>query len=253
MKKTLIHLLLPVFFAFISCETENENKINAIPENKPVAEKEEIAPITFEEYEVAAYPDAIIEMYSPLGNENFKVGKVPFEFNIKNYPFGGGLRNFHLRLIINGDDPISYNMPIFQREFKEGTYRAVAYLIDEEGIALKEFGNYVDRDFTVGNSRLFPESDEPHMVVNLPEDGQIYEEGEEVIMDFLLIDGALKEDKLKFIVSIDGQELEIKELAPVKVEQLPPGDYHVEIKLVKEDGEELTGIFTSARRKIKVE
>ncbi|MEX2592125.1 MAG: hypothetical protein WD426_05080 [Anditalea sp.] len=254
MKNLLIYLLLiPAFLILISCGTEKKEKTNEIPVKKPDAENEKITPITFDNYEVMSYPDAIIEMYSPLGNENFKEGKIPFEFNIKNYPFGEGLRNFQLRLIINGDNPISYNMPIFQREFKTGTYRAVAYLIDEEGIALKEFGNYVDRDFTVGDSRPFPDSDEPHMVLNLPEDGHTYQTGEEVIIDFLLLGGALKEDQLKFILSIDGQDREIKELVPVKVENLPTGNYDLELKLIKGNGEELSGLFTSARRTIKVE
>src|SRR5680860_60735 len=121
-------------------------------------------------------------MYSPLGNENFEAGKIPFEFNIKNFPFEQEPRSFRLRLTINCDNPISYNMPVFQREFEKGTYRAVAYLIDQQGIALKEFGNYVERDFTVAGSKPFPVSDEPYMVVNLPEDGQTYQTGEEVIL-----------------------------------------------------------------------
>jgi hypothetical protein len=143
-------------------------------------------------------------------------------------------------------------MPIFQREFKQGTYQAVAYLIDQEGIALKEFGNYVVRDFTVGQSSPFPDSDEPHMVVNLPEDGQIYQTGEEVIFDYLLLNWGLKENQLKFILSIEDQDVEIKELVPVKVENLPPGKHILKIKLVKEDGEELSGIFSSAQRTIMV-
>ena len=208
--------------------------------------------VQFMEHKVEIFPDAIIEMYSPLGNERFNEGKVPFEFNIRNYPFGDGPRNFQLRMTINGNDPISHHLPIFQRELKTGTYRAVAYLIDQEGIALKEFGNYVDRDFIVGESEPFPDSDEPYMVLNLPESGQTYQADERLIVDFLLVGGGLKEDRLKFVVSFDGQEYETRTLAPLAVTNLPQGKHILEVKLVKEDGSGLEGIFTSARREIVI-
>jgi hypothetical protein len=233
-----------------SCGTEKNEKTNETSMENMEGMTEEKPSLRFEEYQVPSYPDAIIEMYSPLGNEKFEEGKVPFEFNIKNYPFGEGPKSFQLRMVVNGDEPISYNMPIFQREFKTGTYRVVAYLIDQEGIALKEFGNYVDRDFMVGNSNPFPDSQEPYMVVNLPGNGQIYAEGEEVIVDFLLIGGALKEDGIKFKLSVDGQEHAVKDLSPIKLRNLSPGNHEILVKLVKENDEELSGIFTSARRNI---
>lgn len=223
-----------------------------MPVENPQSETEKPS-IQFGYREFTAYPDAIIEMYSPLGNENFKEGPVPFEFNIKNYSFPDEPRGFMLRMSVNGDDPVSHNMPIFKQEFKTGTYRAVAYLIDSQGIALKEFGNYVDRDFTVGNSQPFPESDEPYMVINLPENNQVFSSGEEVILDFLLIGGALKEDGLKFTVSVSGQEHEIKELAPLVIHNLAPGDHEVNVTLVRESGEELAGIFSSGKRRVTVQ
>lgn len=246
-------LFSSVLLVWVSCGTDKKETVTDPRSEVPgEAVTEEVA-VSIQKLEKTAYPDAIIEMYSPLGNENFDEGKVPFEFNIKNYPFGEGLKNFQLRLTINGNDPISYHMPIFQREFRTGTYKAVAYLIDQEGLALKEFGNYVERDFTVGNSQPFPDSGEPFMVLNLPEDDQVYHTGEEVIIDFLLIGGGLKEDRLKFSVAINGKEQEITELAPLRVNNLPTGEHEIQVRLVRERGEELEGIFSSAKRTVTVE
>jgi hypothetical protein len=105
----------------------------------------------------------------------------------------------------------------------------------------------------VGYSKPFPEWDEPYMVINLPENEQIFSSGEDVILDFLLIGGALKEDKLKFIISVNGQDHEMKELAPLKISNLSPGDHEISVKLVRENGEELAGIFSSGKRKITVQ
>ena len=254
MKRTFLACLLfpPIFTYLTSCGTEKKESGQERPPDSPTEHDKTISKVQFLEYKVETYPDAIIEMYSPLGNERFDEGRVPFEFNIRNYPFGDGPRNFQLRMIINGNDPVSHHMPIFQREFKTGTYRAVAYLIDQEGIALKEFGNYVDRDFIVGESGPFPDSNEPYIVLNLPENGQTYQSDESLIVDFLLIGGGLKEDRLKFIISFDGQEYETKTLTPLAITDLPPGKHILEVKLMKEDGSDLGGIFTSARREVVI-
>lgn len=238
--------------SLISCGTE-KSETSEVPVDNLEKDTEEMASLHFEDLEVSAYPDAIIEMYSPMGNENFKEGAVSFEFNIKNYPFHDEPKGFLLRLSMNGDNSVSYHVPIFNLELNTGTYRAVAFLIDPQGIALKEFGNYVDRDFSVGDSQPFPESDEPYMVINLPDNGQVFAKGEDVILDFLLIGGDLKEDRLIFVVSVNGQEHEIKVLAPLKIDNLEPGEHVVTVKLVRENGEELAGIFSSGKRNITVQ
>ena len=247
----LFCLLLLVLTQF-SCENKKKENQKEIPELNPVVEKEKPG-ITIENFETNAFPDAVIEMYSPLGNESFAEGNVPFEFNIKNYPKNGGPERFVFKMAINGDAPVSYHMPAFKRTFNSGTYRAVAYLLDKEGIALKEFGNYVQRDFIVGDSQPFPESDEPYMVLNLPENDQVFSPGEPVTVDILLIGGGLEEDGLKFILLVDGMEQEVQEPYPVNIKNLPPGIHDIQVKLVKASGEELSGIFSAAKRQITVE
>lgn len=237
----------------VSCGSGKEEKNQYGQQDQSEEPVEALAAIDFEEHEVEAYPDAIIEMYNPIGNDNFKEGKVPFEFNIKNYPFTDGLKGFQYRIAINGSSPVSYHSPVFQREFKTGTYRVLAYLIDEEGLALKEFGNYVDRDFTVGDSQSFPDSDEPYMALNLPVEGQVYDVDEDVIIDFLLIGGSLKEEKLQFVVELNGKRHQVTELTPLNIINLAPGNHELEVKLIRTNGRELEGIFTSARRTISIE
>ncbi len=192
-------------------------------------------------------------MYSPLGNQKFKIGKIPFEFNIKNYPFDEGLNGFRLKMILNGGDPVGYNSPIFQKELKQGTYRAVAYLVDEEGLALKEFGNYVDRDFMVGETRAFPYQAEPYLVMNLPANEQRYGLGEEVTVDFLVLGGDLRQDKLKVVLELNGISYEMEKVSPVRIADLPLGEYNLRLRLVKKDGKELDGPFSSIKKIIIIE
>lgn len=255
MKKTSLSLLLLIILFTYSCDSKRERKKEAIINTETAdtisAEKPKISFFHYDEKN--DYPDAIIEMYTPLSNQTFRPGKIPFEFNIKNYPFAEGLSGFQLNLILNSGDPIGYNMPIFQRELKEGTYRAVAYLIDPEGLALKEFGNYIDRDFMVGDTRPFPYFAEPSVFLNLPKDKQTYNSEQEVIIDFLVVGGDMKADGLKVQITVNDFSYEIEEMTPVRVANLPKGEYRLYVNLLRKDGKDLDGAFSRVSKTIIIE
>ena len=248
--------LLIILGCFSACNSEKK-KINEeiveIPDGELTSQLE-LPKISFYQYEdSSAFPDAILELYTPLGNQIFKPGKVPFEYNIKNYPFElNENQEFKLFNILNGGDPVGFYSPIFQRELAEGSYRVVAYLVDEEGLALKNFGNYVDRDFQVGDSRPFPYSAEPYLALNMPRANQIVELGSEVIIDFLVVGGDMKLDGLKVKIQVNELTYEIDHMAPVRLVNLPIGTYQFKVQLLRSDGKELEGPFSSVSNSIIV-
>ncbi|UZD21903.1 hypothetical protein PBT90_00330 [Algoriphagus halophytocola] len=252
MNKILTLSLLAITMAACSSEKQRINE-EVIERPQELVEPEK-PKVGFYQYEDSpAYPDAILELFTPLGNQVFKPGKVPFEFNVKNFPFDlNATKDFKLFNILNGDDPVGFYSPIFQRELTEGSYRVVAYLVDEEGLALKNFGNYVDRDFQVGESRPFPYSAEPYLALNFPRTAQIYEAGEEVIVDFLVIGGDMKLDGLVVEIAINEYTYQIDHMAPVRVENLPAGEYQVKVRLLRSEGKELDGPFSSVSKPIIV-
>lgn len=255
MKKNLIWTI--ALLLMIGACSEERKKINESVVDLPgdsLAINPEKPKVSFYQYEdVDSYPDAILELYTPLGNQIFRPGKVPFEFNIKNYPFEEEASDrFLLFNILNGGDPAGFRTPIFQRELEEGSYRVVAYLVDEEGLALKNFGNYVDRDFQVGESRPFPYSAEPYLAVNFPRNNQVVDEEHELIVDFLVVGGDMKLDGLKVHIQVGDYSYEIDHMAPVRVANLPAGNYQAHIKLLRSNGEELEGPFSSVSKSIIV-
>ena len=256
MKKNLVAFLILVL-GLGSCSGE-KNKINESIVDLPLdsLSLEEKAPsVSFFQYENAPeFPDAILELYTPLGNQIFKPGKVPFEFNVKNFSIQqDDETKFRLFNILNGGDPVGFYSPIFQRDLTEGSYRIVAYLVDEDGFALKNFGNYVDRDFQVGDSRPFPYSDEPYLAINLPRTEQVIADGENLIIDFLVLGGDMKLDGLKVSIELANYSYEIDHMAPVYVENLKEGEYQVKIRLLRSNGSELDGPFSSVTRTVFVE
>lgn len=255
MNKILVSFILFACLCF-SCSEEkkkiNESVVETVGESPNGIDV--LPKVTFYQYEdSSSYPDAILELYTPLGNQIFKPGKVPFEFNIKNYEFEkAGDQSFKLFNILNGGDPVGFYSPIFQRELTEGSYRIVAYLVDDEGLALKNFGNYVDRDFQVGESRPFPYSAEPYLALNYPRSDQVYEKGEDIIVDFLVLGGDMDLDGLKVQVIINDYMYEIEEMNPVRVANLPSGNYQVQVNLLRSDGKELEGPFSSVSKTVIV-
>lgn len=255
MKKILlISILLGSFL--VSC-SEDRRKINesVVDQSQDsLSSNPELQKVTFFQYEDSlSFPDAILELYTPLGNQVFRPGKVPFEFNIKNFPFElEGAENPRLFLILNSGDPVGYFSPIFQRDLTEGTYRVVGFLVDEEGHALKSFGNYVDRDFIVGDSRPFPYSAEPYLALNYPRNSQILTLGEDMVIDFLVLGGDMKLDGLKVQIKVNEYSYVIDHMAPVRLTNLPKGDYQVNVKLLRADGKELEGPFSSVTKTVFV-
>lgn len=251
-------LIIPTIFGllFFSC-SEDKKKTNesGTDTDQVLGEAGTVVPkVTFYQHEdSSAYPDAILELYTPLGNQVFKPGKVPFEFNVKNFDLqnnGGG--DARLFMILNGGDPVGYLSPIFQRELTVGTYRTVAYLVDEAGFALKSFGNYVDRDFLVGNSRPFPYSAEPYLALHQPINAQIIPFGQELVIDFLVLGGDMKLDGLKVNIFVNDFSYEIDRMAPVRVSNLPKGDYQVKVQLLRSGNKELEGPFSTVSKTVFV-
>jgi hypothetical protein len=249
-KNVFYPIVLLFVISLVSCEGRRERRSEGTVTIEEDGARREVNFYTYDE--VQEYPDAILEMYSPLGNQNFQSNKVPFEFNIKNYPFAEEGRGFQLKMSINGNDPVGYNMPIFQKELNQGTYRAVAYLVNGEGIALKEFGNYVDRDFTVMGSQPFPATNDPYLVINIPTNDQQFNEGEEIIVDFLVLDGVPKEDNFEILIKFNQYEYRTNQLEAVRVDELPAGDYDLEVRLVRKGGNDIDGIFSSSRKRIRI-
>ncbi|MGY6560146.1 MAG: hypothetical protein ACXIT9_12780 [Nitritalea sp.] len=254
MKNTLLFLLGLLVFStscdFKKKERKREESYVFTPE-----ETQEAALVNFYYYEEEAeYPDAIVELFSPLEEQNFAPGRVPFEFNIKNFPFGEGLSGFQLQLILNGGDPVGHRMPLFGQDLRTGTYRAVGYLVDAEGLALKEYGNYVFRDFTVGESRPFPEADAPFLAVNLPHEGMRFAAESEVTVDFLVLNGQVGEEGLRVKISLDETCTYIAdELSPVRISGIPSGEHVLQIALIDADGQVVEGAFGSVTKRIVVE
>jgi hypothetical protein len=156
-------------------------------------------------------------------------------------------------MMLNGEDPVGLNSTVFQRNLAEGTYRLVAFLVDENGFVLKNFGNYLDRDFRVGESRAFPYSAEPYLAVNYPREGQIFDVADQLAVDFLILGGDMRLDGLKLDLLINGDLIsELVEMEPIFIQNLPKGTHQITLNLKRIDGKELEGPFSAVTKSVIV-
>uniref|UniRef100_UPI00404891A6 hypothetical protein n=1 Tax=Algoriphagus sp. TaxID=1872435 RepID=UPI00404891A6 len=87
MNKILIYFLLGTLGTMSCSSKSNETKEKNQQEDSLFSTTEAPAlPVAFLPLDsLPFYPDARVELNTPLGNQVFKPGKVPFEFNIKNF------------------------------------------------------------------------------------------------------------------------------------------------------------------------
>lgn len=238
----------------VSCDSStNSTESSSSQQNEgQVSAEEQLAePPVFEKFQPKMNPDAMLDIYNPFGNEDFEIGKVAFSFNIRNH--GLGEQN-PLMLSLNGGTSKPYAQPNFQLDLKKGTYRAVAYLLNEEGLALKEYGNFSARDFTVGGSKPFPEDDAPYLILHLPNEAQVYSSDEPVVVDFLYLGGGPESDGVEVHVEVDAAVYTLKEIASMKIENLSKGAHRLKVSLRDANsGKELDGIFSSYTRNIEIQ
>jgi hypothetical protein len=249
LKFTFLIICLGIFQA---CEQKKESE--SLATTNELAENPISTSAIFEEIDLTnPFPGAILEMYTPLYNQKFKPGKVAFEFNIKNYPFAKANSNYQLRLIINSGNPLAFDTPNFNLDLKSGAFRAVAYLVDDQGFALKDFGNFVDRDFRVGESSTFPYSTEPYLAVNKPQNLETFSNNQTVDVDFLVLGGDMKEDNLKVVIKINDWKFETDQMNPIKISNLPKGEYQLIVTLENKNGKEFLGPFSTINKSIVIE
>ena len=213
------------------------------------------APLTpapvFNEITVAGMPDAMIDIYSPTGNEDFGTGKVPFSVNIRNYPLG---KERPFMLSLNGGTPRAHSTPSFSLELKKGSYRAVTFLLDEQGLALKEYGNFSERQFTVGGTEIFTDNPQPSLLLHLPGDQQLYEEGEPVLIDFIYLGGDPEIDGVTIQIELGGVIHRTQKMSTLSLSGLPKGNHELSIRLLETENDHVVqGDFTSITRSIHVE
>lgn len=209
------------------------------------------------------FPDAILNMNSPLDGENHEPGKISFSYTVTNFRLGdqtsgntmklaNSTQGQHIHVILNnGPYDARYN-PEFEKDLGEGHYVVLSFLSRSYHESVKSPDGYVLRQFTVGNPSGQKEVDltEPHMFYSRPKGEYQGENAKNVLLDFYLVNTELSADGNKVRATINGQSFIITEWAPQVIQGMPMGENTIKLELLDNEGQVIPGPYNQVERVI---
>lgn len=187
--------------------------------------------------------------FSPTESKELGSGINSFQFSAENYQLEEG--GSSLQLILNNEAlaPV-YESPL-DVELAEGNNVLLAFLTDAEGRSVKEANSFYFQNLEIGE-RLFPfDLSAPHLIYHQPR-GEFLT-SDRVLVDFYLLNAALKEGELNVLVSIDDLEFRLASWQAYQIEGLESGEHTVRLQLIDRKGEVVFGPFNdSGARRIKI-
>ncbi len=248
MKKVFILVLL-IFVALIVYQYRTQSVDTMGVKESKADTLEELSLSLSSVEQVMDYPDAMLELYQPSDGQSLNKGKVDFTFNVKNFIFGAQQAN-GLKISLNGQAPKLYRNTEVQLSLSEGQYTLFAYLTDQNGIGLKEYGNYLARDFAVGVPAQ-PLST-PILIINLPEDGAVISPNQSFIIDAYTARDELASGDVLLEVQVGSQRLVMTGHAPYQLDGLPVGEYEISFRLLNTRQEPIVGDYAATKRRISI-
>lgn len=239
--KYIIIFCLP--FIIFACESrrsgeekqENE-ELNRLPRAREIG----IEPYGAE----AEFPDAILEMTNPAEYQRLNPGKTTFSYNVKNFDLASGAS---IVLNLNNSRFIEKQTVEFQTDLEEGAYLSLSFLATKDGFALKNYGNYVVRSFTVGNSDEIDDT-RPMLMYNQPRGRVRLDEEDGAPLDFFLLNAELSANGHKVKIEIGGREFVLDEWRRYRIRGLGRGEHRIKLSLIGPDGKIADSPFGQAEQ-----
>ena len=244
-----VYLLISTFYFLVSCggeaETHSELPENDSTQTKVIAntgEAQIIEPAVDEEI-VKLEKDGIIlreikaepsEAVLTLNTNSFKEGKNQLNFAVE------GVTDYNISYLANNYYLTQFSSDVFEMEFLYGNNVFLAFLTDENNIAIKSNKGSVLKNAVVGVENMF-DMNQPHLFYYLPK-----EETNNPILDFYLVNTAIKESGNKVKVTINQTEFIIEKWAAYQISGLPNPQNTIRIQLIDNNGNLIDGPFNDS-------
>jgi hypothetical protein len=204
--------------------------------------------------------NAILRMLEPDDYAELPLGPVDFAWDVVNFPMApageteaapAGIP--HIRLVLNGADPVCVQGVQTALRLPEGRYLALSFLAQADGTCLKHPEAYALRQFTVGSGKP-AESDriQPQIFWNLPADTIALDARGGLMLDFYLLNTGLSEGGNTVRVHAGGEAFVLTEWSAYRLEGLAPGMTEIRLELLGPDGRPLSGPAGTAVRRVLV-
>ena len=211
------------------------------------------------------FPDAMLEMNTPLDGAEYDTGEAVFQFNVKNYTLtaqtldadtkqcANSGKGQHIHLILNGAPYNALYEPEYKTDLEDGNYVALAFLSRSYHESVKHYGAYALRQFSVGDAPVEAiDLTASHLFYSRPKGEYKGKDTERVLLDFYLVNTDLSPDGNKVRATINGKEFIIDKWAPYFIEGLPLGENSIKLELVDNQENPVEGPYNSVERTISL-
>ncbi|MBG8554432.1 hypothetical protein [Hymenobacter guriensis] len=231
--------------------------------NTPVAENMEkngirLTPFT----DSPKYPEAQLQLKSPLAGSTVPTGAVAFDYDLSNFQLTkmtGGMhahemanseKGQHIHNIVDNEPYTAHYTTEFTKPIADGQHVVLSFLSRSYHESLKHRGAFDLRVVSVGKvaQPLQVDLKAPHLFYSRPKDTYSGNDAQKVMLDFYLVNTTLSPEGNHVRATINGTEFMLEQWTPYMMEGLPMGQNTIKLELVDASGTLIPGPFNSVTR-----
>ena len=214
------------------------------------------------------FPEAQVQLRSPIGGATIPSGDVSFNYQITNFQLtkmSGGpnmaqiansAKGQHIHNIADNEPYTAHYETSFSKPMADGQHAVLSFLSRSYHESLKHRGAYDLRIINVGNATpsATPIIDvkAPNLFYSRPKDTYAGADARRIMLDFYLVNTTLEPGGNRVRATINGTEFMLDRWLPYQMEGLPAGENTVKLELVDSSGTLIPGTFNSVTRTFTV-
>ena len=215
------------------------------------------------------FPEAQMQLRSPIANATLTSGEVPFNYQVTNFvltKMSGGprmaamansMKGQHIHNIVDNEPYSAHYETAFTKTIPSGQHVVLSFLSRSYHESLKHRGAYDLRLVNVGASPATgaaPVLDvkAPHLFYSRPKDAYAGADAKRIMLDFYLVNTTLEAGGNRVRATINGTEFMLDRWLPYMMEGLPAGENTVKLELVDGTGTMIPGPYNSVTRTFTV-
>lgn len=214
------------------------------------------------------FPEAQMQLRSPMANSTIASGDVTFDYVVTNFPLtkmSGGphmddmansKQGQHIHNIVDNEPYTAHYESKFTKPLADGQHVVLSFLSRSYHESLKHRGAYDLRLINVGNTppaeTPLLDVKAPHLFYSRPKDSYAGADAKRIMLDFYLVNTTLEPGGNRVRATINGTEFMLDRWLPYQMEGLPAGENTVKLELVDGSGTVLPGPYNSVTRTFTV-
>lgn len=211
-----------------------------------------------------SFSEATLTLLS--ADEEIKVGQNIFKYQVNSYnlkdqspsvkihSLANSHKGQHIHFIVDNAPYQAKYEPAFEAVLSSGSHLVLAFLSRSYHESVKHENAYVLKQYQLDSTAPLANIEkDPLLFYSRPKGEYSLDNGDQILLDFYLVNTALSEKGYKVKVLLDGQIFTVDKWRPYIIKGLGAGEHQISISLIYEYGELVPGPFNySGLRKFNI-